>query len=132
MTYVQRGYGRWVNALVALAFTLRALVPAGFMPAFADNSGLLPLVICSSDKGQSTVYLPAGEMPDAPQDEAEHGSTPCAYAASFATAAPLPVMDFAAYLYAPDFAVAPEAVFTAVASFKPYQAQAPPSVLLHA
>ncbi len=75
-----------LRCLVLLGVMARAMVPAGFMPAFASTGGeLLPLVICSGVTGDTTVYLPADQIPDQPQKQhapAAHDA-PCAFAAHF-------------------------------------------------
>ncbi|MEQ1672187.1 MAG: DUF2946 family protein [Hyphomicrobium sp.] len=50
-------WGRWLCHLLILAFALRALIPAGFMPAFtAAPDGGFKVVICTST-GIQTLLL---------------------------------------------------------------------------
>lgn len=110
-----------LRCLVLLGVMVRAMVPAGFMPAFASTGGdLLPLVICSGVTGDTTVYLPADQMPDQsekgpqePHTPAAHDA-PCAFAAHFSlgtTAAPpqLPPSIFDTKPPVPSAESAPEA-----------------------
>lgn len=83
-----------LRCLVLLGVMARAMVPAGFMPAFASTGDeLFPLVICSGVTGDTTIYLPADQLPDQQQKQhppAAHDA-PCAFAAHFSlgtTAAP--------------------------------------------
>lgn len=77
-----------LRCLVLLGVMARAIVPAGFMPAYASTGGeLFPLVICSGVTGDTTVYLPADQLPD--QQQKQHApaahDAPCAFAAHFST-----------------------------------------------
>ncbi len=76
-----------LRCVVLLGVMARAMVPAGFMPAFASTGDeLFPMVICSGVTGNTTVYLPADQLPDQPQKQqhapAAHDA-PCAFVAHF-------------------------------------------------
>lgn len=76
-----------LRCLVLLGVMARAMVPAGFMPAFASTGDeLFPMVICSGVTGNTTVYLPADQLPDQPEKKqhapAAHDA-PCAFAVHF-------------------------------------------------
>lgn len=79
-----------------LAFTLKAVLPAGFMPGHKD--GLMALVICSG-MGEKTIFVPAEENAPAPQDhrDGKAEKSVCAYQAvvSGKTLIPTPVVAFA-------------------------------------
>lgn len=116
-TRIQHRLTAILRCLVLLGVMARAMVPAGFMPAYASTGGeLLPLVICSGVTGDTTVYLPADQIPDQQQEKhapAAH-EAPCAFAAHFSlgtTAAPpqLPPAIFDKKTPAPAAESAPEA-----------------------
>lgn len=85
-TRIQHRLTALLRCLVLLGVMARAMVPAGFMPAFASTGDqLFPMVICSGVTGNTTVYLPADQLPDQPQGQhapAVHDA-PCAFAAHF-------------------------------------------------
>ena len=119
-----------LRCLVLLGVMVRAMVPAGFMPAYASTDGeLFPLVICSGVTGDTTVYLPADQLPD--QTQKQHApavhDAPCAFAAHFSlgtTAAPpqLPLAGTEKTQPVPPADTAPEAK----GDFKSYLSQGPP------
>ena len=85
-TRIQNRLTAFLRCLVLLGVMARAMVPTGFMPAFASTGDeLFPLVICSGVTGDTTVYLPADQLPD--QQQKQHAPTahdaPCAFAAHF-------------------------------------------------
>lgn len=65
-----------ILVLVLLAFALKGLLPAGFMPSVSQD-GFMEMVICSG-MGEKTVLVPANGGPDAP-DHKESTDTVCAY-----------------------------------------------------
>jgi hypothetical protein len=74
----RRGWRDWLAALALLGLLLRALVPAGFMPASAH--GEFQLVFCSVP-GDGLVH--SGHLPRGATD-----NTPCPFAASATAASP--------------------------------------------
>lgn len=62
-------------ALLLLAFALKALIPAGFMPGQGEG-GMTALVICSG-MGEKTIFVPADSAPSPAKESAS--SDPCAY-----------------------------------------------------
>lgn len=86
----------WLGHAFLVAFVLRALVPAGFMPEFTKSDGSFKIVICTAN---------GSKVIDAGLDDNPHGGTvakhmgdPCAM--SGATALVLP--DTAATFALPD------------------------------
>jgi hypothetical protein len=61
-----------IIVMMLLAFSLKAFIPAGFMPG--KSAGLTKLVICSG-VGQKTIYLPSDKSEDKHESVTEH----CAY-----------------------------------------------------
>ncbi len=119
-----------LRCLVLLGVMARAMVPAGFMPAFASTGDeLFPMVICSGVTGNTTVYLPADQLPDQPKKQhapAAHGA-PCAFAAHFS----LGTMDAPPQLQPPVFEKTPHVPPATTApeakrDFKSYLSQGPP------
>jgi len=82
---MRRFYHQTFSLLVLAVFLLSALVPIGYMPAFAKD-GTLSMVICS-DQGPKTVLVDAnGRAIDSKQtshhdgSDAVHKKSPCPYA----------------------------------------------------
>ena len=77
----------WLGHALLVAFVLRALIPAGFMPEFSDPDGrAIKIVICTA---HGTKLVTADE--DAAADTntiAKHASDPCAFAPITVLAAP--------------------------------------------
>lgn len=61
-TFCRRLAASFVMMLVLAAFVLSSLIPAGFMPEFAEEGGSYEIVICSG-MGMKTVTV-QGEAPD--------------------------------------------------------------------
>lgn len=106
-----------------LAFVVRSLIPAGFMPG-QGTEGFSPLVICSASGGSSTIYVPASGTPDG-TSHAQHKDI-CVFAAAFATGA-LPAAPVLALLPAesPARFAATEFSLRGIET-KPYLSQGPP------
>ncbi|MGE5266088.1 MAG: DUF2946 family protein [Deltaproteobacteria bacterium] len=68
----------WLGHALALAVILRALIPAGFMPVFAEHEGGgLKIVICTAH-GTKLVSTDQDGRPDDRSVE-KHTSEPCAF-----------------------------------------------------
>ena len=69
--------------LALLAFLVRGVTPAGFMPGHSANN-TYPMVICSAS-GPITINVPADKLPNSPsQPSHHHDNMPCPYAQGFA------------------------------------------------
>lgn len=130
-----------VHSLMLLAVFLRALIPVGYMPSAQASNAVFPLVVCSAEMGEKTVYLPASQLPGGIQEsqkndthkDPRHAEKPCPFAlasvhGSFGFAPPLHVIDWRGVVPLP----AHVERLTAKAPLKSYFSQGPPSVLLHA
>lgn len=62
--------------LACVAFVFKAVIPAGFMPGSSD--GTIAMVICSG-MGEKTVYMPASQVPDGPDNQDSVAKDHCAY-----------------------------------------------------
>jgi hypothetical protein len=105
-----------------LAMLLRAVLPAGWMPAAISNADASPFVICTMDG-------PLHSAPAKPSHDHDRATSPCV----FASAAPLSSPDAAIVALAPaqhvsQIAFAPlrETIITAP-HFRPNPARAPPA-----
>jgi hypothetical protein len=70
-------------------FFLRALVPAGFMPASAAQGQPLTMAMCPAH-----APLPRTSPKPSPTSPARHHQAPCVFAAAAAGIAPLPTVAF--------------------------------------
>lgn len=61
---------------MVLAFVLKAVIPAGFMPE--TKNGFMELVICSG-MGEKTILVPNGETPSSEHQDDKAGKDVCAY-----------------------------------------------------
>ena len=92
--------GRLIR-LFLMAFVLRALIPAGFMPDFSTaSSGVFKVVVCTASGNKTVTIDAAGKT--VPGEQATHQDQPCAFTGIFAAALPVPETDA---LGAPEFAV---------------------------
>lgn len=82
-------WSAWIVHVLLLAFALRALVPAGYMPDFgALSKGVYKVVICTSAGSKSiTVDADGHSVPD---NSGAHGDQPCAFSGLAAKALPNP------------------------------------------
>jgi hypothetical protein len=111
--------------IALLAMVLRALLPAGWMPAAITSADASPFVICTIDG-------PLHSSPAKQQSPSDHDRAhrPCVFAA----AAPLspPLADAVALapsnLAAPVFFESQREAVTASALFRPNAARAPPAL----
>jgi hypothetical protein len=110
--------------LALVAMVLRALLPAGWMPAAISSANASPFVICTIDG-------PVHQTSDKQKPSSDHdrAHAPCVFAA----AAPLasPASDTVALapsnLTAPIFFASSRDTVTASALFRPNAARAPPA-----
>jgi len=65
-----------VLLMIALAFTLKAVIPAGFMPT-VSKEGFTKIVICAG-MGEKTILVPSGETPSHNHHDG-HEDKVCAY-----------------------------------------------------
>ncbi|HTT99658.1 MAG TPA: hypothetical protein VMF58_16540 [Rhizomicrobium sp.] len=109
--------------LALVAMVLRALLPAGWMPAAITSANASPFVICTMDGPLHAPGKPA-HAPD--QDRADH---PCVFAAAAHLSPPLA----APVSLAPSSATAPvlyprsPSAIAASATHRPNAARAPPA-----
>ena len=108
--------------LALLAMVLRAVLPAGWMPAAITSANASPFVICTMDG-------PLHSAPAKPSSNHDTASAPCVFAASVHAATPTaePV-DLSPATLASHIAFSPhhESVATAP-QFRPNTARAPPA-----
>ena len=86
---------RWFMTCLALAFLLRALVPAGFMPDFgALRAGVVKITVCSAG-GPKDIWLDHAGAAKADQSHRTHAkpAPPCPFGAA-PTAALLVLLAF--------------------------------------
>ena len=77
----------WLGHALLVAFVLRAVIPAGFMPVFsALDGGALKIVICTAH-GTKVITADEGAAADTSM-VAKHASDPCAFAPLIVLAAP--------------------------------------------
>ena len=108
--------------LALLAMLLRAVLPAGWMPAAVTQADASPFVICTMDG-------PLHSAPSKPSHDHDRASAPCVFAASIHAATPAaePVALTPATIATP-IRFAPARVFPiARINFRPNAARAPPS-----
>lgn len=78
---------RWVAHLLLIAFIVRALVPAGYMPDFsAAAKGVFKVVVCSA-MGAKSISFDADGKP-VPNQQADHPDQPCAFTGMASLALP--------------------------------------------
>lgn len=78
---------RWIIHLLLVAFTLRALIPVGYMPDLAAASrGVLRIVICTAAGAKLLTVDENGDP--APQERADHSDKPCAFSGLASVAVP--------------------------------------------
>lgn len=112
--------------LALVAMVLRALLPAGWMPAAISSANASPFVICTIDGPLH--QAPSKQKPPSDHDRAH---APCVFAA----AAPLASPHVDAVSLAPSSIAAPilfassQSDVTANAIFRPNAARAPPSLV---
>lgn len=101
--------GRLIR-LFLMAFVLRALIPAGFMPDFSNASaGIFKVVVCTGYGSKTVTIDAAGKT--MPGEQAPHDDLPCAFTGIFAATLPVPEADalgaheFAVSLIVPRLAV---------------------------
>jgi hypothetical protein len=94
-------------AIALLATAVRALLPAGYMPAPAHEPGrFLAVVICTGGFGAADriLDLKSGELVDPDEDGSPDERTPCAFATAAQlappTTAPTPTLAPTAYVVA--------------------------------
>ncbi len=110
--------------IALLAMLLRAVLPAGWMPAAITGANASPFVIC-------TVDGPLHSAPAKPSHDHDRATSPCV----FASAAPLssPDMTIAAptpMQFASQIAFAPlQDTIIAAPHFRPNAARAPPAFI---
>ncbi len=132
-TRLRQILGFWLVCALLIA----AAIPAGFMPninraANADGK-LYPLVLCTA-YGEKTVYVPAGQSPEAAAEHSDdtpvHSETAhsvCPFAPVLAQDIPAPAQIPATFTY--DVRSARDAADTLASAHIPHknwQAQAPP------
>ena len=81
----QNKISTFLLGLALLAFVVRGMIPAGFMPGHNANK-LFPIVICSG-AGAVTINVTADKLPYDPHPQQPHGhdnNMSCSYAQSFA------------------------------------------------
>lgn len=84
-----RSASAFIMMLMLLAFAVKALIPAGFMPDYGN--GFMKLVICSG-MGEKTILVPASD--NSPHDQGtELSDEHCAYQTlTFANHVPVPAI----------------------------------------
>jgi hypothetical protein len=86
-TRVRPGY-HWIIAILLIASTLRALVPAGYMVAPSEQAGgVLRLTICSAS-GAHTLDVAQPGAPSNDKQSPDGLHQPCAFASAAANAEP--------------------------------------------
>ena len=96
LRHLRTGLAQALAAFALLAMVVRALVPAGYMVAAADDGRFLTITLCSSHGGREAVLdLKTGALLDAdaaPDDQAPadapKSDTPCVFATAAALSAP--------------------------------------------
>ncbi len=98
---------RWMTHLLLMAFFVRALVPAGYMPAFSATSDSgLRIIICTA-AGAKTLLLNENGKP-VPTPDSRHHDQQCVFSGLAAVAPPalMPLLasavDFGAVAFKPN------------------------------
>ena len=107
--------------LALLAMLLRAVLPAGWMPAAITSANASPFVICSIDG-------PLHSTPAKPSRDHDRAGTPCVFAASIHAATPTvePAKVAPATLASPIVFTTRNETVVASSEFRPNTARAPP------
>jgi hypothetical protein len=110
--------------LALVAMVMRALLPAGWMPAAISSANASPFVICTIDGPLH--QAPSKQTPNSDHDRAH---APCVFAAAAPLAPPLAdaVALAPSHIAAPIHFASLQDVVTANAIFRPNAARAPPA-----
>lgn len=118
------GYG-W---FLCLALALRAVVPAGYMPAPLESGA--PFHVCPSTlpAGAYALLAPAATSETAGPGEASHPHDPCPYAPLLSAGLPGPEAGAALPVFAAEPPVRAAALRPVLRSARAFEARAPPAV----